>query len=145
MLTLEHFFVKVLEQMSVINFMNYSLSTAAEGFMPSHAPFKNNSSLIFSSVNSAKERKKQVRITKRTPLFWVCAYGTKGGSLGPCLILSVMPNAAPDKRHGFHPWVGKIPWGREWQLTPVFLPGEFHEQRSLAGYSPWDCKRVGHN
>ena len=29
---------------------------------------------------------------------------------------------------------------REWQLTPVFLPGEFHEQRSLAGYSPWDCK-----
>ena len=40
----------------------------------------------------------------------------------------------------FNPWVGKIPWGREWQLTPVFLPGEFHEQRSLAGYSPWDCK-----
>ena len=37
----------------------------------------------------------------------------------------------------FNPWVGKIPWRRDWQLTPVFLPGEFHGQRSLAGYSPW--------
>ena len=33
----------------------------------------------------------------------------------------------------FNPWVGKIPWRRPWQLTPVFLPGESHEQRSLAG------------
>ena len=30
------------------------------------------------------------------------------------------------------PWVGKIPWRRTWQPTPVFLPGEFHGQRSLA-------------
>ena len=41
------------------------------------------------------------------------------------------------KRCGFDPWVGKIPWRGEWQPTPVFLPGESHEQRSLAGYSPW--------
>ena len=32
------------------------------------------------------------------------------------------------------------PWRRAWQLTPVFLPGEFHGQRSLVGYSPWGCK-----
>ena len=38
------------------------------------------------------------------------------------------------KRHGFHSWVGKIPWRRAWELTPVFLPGESHGQRSLAGY-----------
>ena len=37
-------------------------------------------------------------------------------------------------------WVWKIPWRREWQPTPVFLPGEFHGQRSLAGYSPWAPK-----
>ena len=36
--------------------------------------------------------------------------------------------------------VGKIPWRREWQPTLVFLPGEFHGQRSLVGYSPWGCK-----
>ena len=35
---------------------------------------------------------------------------------------------------------GKIPWRRAWQPTPVFLPGESHGQRSLAGYSPWGCK-----
>ena len=40
----------------------------------------------------------------------------------------------------FDPWVGKIPWSRKWQPTPVFLPGELHGQRSLAGYSPWDPK-----
>ena len=40
----------------------------------------------------------------------------------------------------FDPWVGKIPWRRTWQLTPVVLPGESHGQRSLAGYGPWGCK-----
>ena len=38
--------------------------------------------------------------------------------------------------------VEKIPWRRAWQPTPVFLPGKFHGQRSLAGYSPWDCKEL---
>ena len=46
------------------------------------------------------------------------------------------------RRHGFNPWVGKIPWRRGWQPTPVFLPGESHGQRGLAGYSPWDCKEL---
>ena len=40
------------------------------------------------------------------------------------------------RRPGFNPWVRKIPWRREWQSTPVFLPGEFHGQRSLMGYKP---------
>ena len=38
------------------------------------------------------------------------------------------------------PGLGRAPWRREWQLTPAFLPGEFHGQRSLVGYSPWGCK-----
>ena len=44
------------------------------------------------------------------------------------------------RRPRFHPWVRKIPWRRKWQPTPVFLPGKFHAQRSLAGYSPWGRK-----
>ena len=44
------------------------------------------------------------------------------------------------RRQGFDPWVRKIPWRREWLPTPVFLSGEFHEQRSLVGYSPWGHK-----
>ena len=39
--------------------------------------------------------------------------------------------------------VGLIPGlGRKWQPTPVFLPGEFHGQRSLVSYSPWDGKEL---
>ena len=37
------------------------------------------------------------------------------------------------KRAGFDSWVKKIPWRRAWQPTPVFLPGESHGERSLAG------------
>ena len=43
---------------------------------------------------------------------------------------------------GFNSWVGKIPWRRKWQPTPVFLSGKPHGQKSLAGYSSWGC-RVG--
>ena len=45
-------------------------------------------------------------------------------------------------RFGFGPWVRKIPWRRNWQLTLVFLPGKSHEQRSLVGYSPQGCKEL---
>ena len=48
------------------------------------------------------------------------------------------------KRHSLDPWVGRNPWRRKWQPTPVFLPEKSHGQRSLAGCSPWGC-RVGHN
>ena len=43
-------------------------------------------------------------------------------------------------RPGFNPWVGKIPWGRKWLPTPIFLPGKLHRQRSLVGYSPCGLK-----
>ena len=41
-----------------------------------------------------------------------------------------------ERRSEFDPWMGKIPWRRAWQPTPVFLSGEFYGQRRLAGYSP---------
>ena len=41
---------------------------------------------------------------------------------------------------GFNPWFGKMPWRREWQPTPIFLPGEFHGQGSLVDCSPWGRK-----
>ena len=44
------------------------------------------------------------------------------------------------KRHRFDPWVSKILWSRKWQRAPVFLPGKFHGQRSLSGYSPQGSK-----
>ena len=47
------------------------------------------------------------------------------------------------RRPGFDPWVGKIPWRRKWQPTPVSLPGKSHGQRSLVGCSPRGCKESG--
>ena len=46
------------------------------------------------------------------------------------------------RRPGFNPQVGKIPWRRKWQSTPVLLPEKFHGWRSLVGYSSWDRKQV---
>ena len=54
--------------------------------------------------------------------------------------LSGKESACQFRRCGFDPCVGKIPWSREWQPAPVFLPGKFHGQRSLAGYNLWGCK-----
>ena len=51
------------------------------------------------------------------------------------LAVKNLPPNAGDKRSGFDPWVRKIPWRQAWQSTPVFLPGDSHEQRSLVGYS----------
>ena len=56
-----------------------------------------------------------------------CVYmGIPGG-------VSSIGHGCQCKRHGFGPWTGKIPWRRTWQPTPVFLPGEFHRQKRLAG------------
>ena len=70
-----------------------------------------------------------------------------------CTVLStILPGGASgkesacqyrrSKRCRLDPWVRKIPWRRKCQPTPVFLPGESHGQRSLAGYSPWDHKEL---
>ena len=63
--------------------------------------------------------------------------GFPGGSDGK-------ESACQCRRPGFDPWIWKMPWRREWQPTSVFLPGEFHEQRSMASCSPRGLKRVGH-
>ena len=47
---------------------------------------------------------------------------------------SVVMNLRASAGDVFNPSVGKVPWRRKWQPNPVFLPGEFHGQRSLADY-----------
>ena len=55
-----------------------------------------------------------------------------------------LPAVQECKRCRFDPWVGKISWRREWQHTPVFLPGEFHRQKSLVGRLQF-TQRTGHD
>ena len=59
--------------------------------------------------------------------YWCSFPGSPSGKASAC----------PQMRPRFDPWVRKILWRRKWLSTPVFLPGESHGQRSLAGYSPW--------
>ena len=58
------------------------------------------------------------------------------------LVVTNPPTSARDKRCGFDPWVRKIPWKRAWHPTPVYLPGKYHGQKCLAGYSPWGRKEL---
>ena len=46
------------------------------------------------------------------------------------------------KRHECDLWVRKIPWSRKWDPAPVFLPGKFHGQKNLVGFSPWGCREL---
>ena len=55
------------------------------------------------------------------------------------MVKNLPPNAGDA---GSDPWLGKIPWRRKWQLTPVFLSGKFSGQRRLVGYAPWDLKEL---
>ena len=49
------------------------------------------------------------------------------------------------RKCGFDPWVGKITWRRQWQPTPVFLPGESHGQRKPNGLQSVGSQRVRHD
>ena len=64
------------------------------------------------------------------------------GFLGCAVVKNLPANDEELKKCGFDPWVRNIPWRRKWQPTPVFLPGNFHGQRSLVGYSQWGCKEL---
>ena len=59
---------------------------------------------------------------------------------GSTVVKNPPASAGDAKRCGFYSQVTKILWIRKWQPTLVFLPGKFHGQRGLVGYSPWGPK-----
>jgi len=76
-----------------------------------------------------------LRSTEDNPLF-IDTYEIKRGFPGGHSSKELTFQSKRHKRCRFDPWVGKIPWRREWQSSPVFLPRESHGQRSLTVYSP---------
>ena len=66
---------------------------------------------------------------------------TQGGFPGCAVVEKSPANAGALGDRGSIPGLES----RKWQPTLVFLPGESHGQRSLAGYSPWGCKEFGHD
>ena len=87
--------------------------------------------LFWWQLSSDWESSLLLLVCKDLPYLW----GLPGGS-------GHKESACQCRRPGLDPWVGKIPWRRKWQPTPVFLPGEFHGWRSLVGYSPRGPQRV---
>ena len=63
------------------------------------------------------------------------------GASQVALVVKNLPANAEDARD-FNPWVhwSRTLWRRKWHTTPIFLPGKFHGQRSLVGFSSWVCK-----
>ena len=58
------------------------------------------------------------------------------------LVAQMVKNLPAVQKNQVQSWVRKIRWRREWLPTPVFLPGEFHGQRSLGSYTPWGHKEL---
>ena len=61
------------------------------------------------------------------------------------LVKNLFANSGDARDAGSIPGSGGSPGEGKWQCIPVFWPGESHGQRSLIGYSPRSCKRVGHD
>ena len=79
---------------------------------------------------------------KCTSKWFSCTYIYKGFPGGTVAKKKSTCQCRRYQRLGFVPWVRKIPWRRKWQPSPVFLPGKFHGQKILAGYSPWGRKEL---
>ena len=75
---------------------------------------------------------------KRNKTRHACTQGFPGSTLPK----DPPSNAASLRRPRFSPWSGEVPWSREWQPTPVSLPGKSHGQRSLVGYSSWGRREL---
>ena len=88
-----------------------------------------------------------IKITCKKKYFGKHQKFTLGGlpcGLGTSLVAQMVKNVPSMQETQVQSLIQKIPWRREWQPTSVFLPGEFHGQRCLVGYSPWS-PRVKHN
>ena len=58
------------------------------------------------------------------------------------MVKNLPANAEDARDAGLIPELGRSPWSRNWQPTPVIVPEKFHGQKSLVGYSPWDRKEL---
>ena len=64
------------------------------------------------------------------------------GFPGGAVVKNMAANTGDAGDVGSDRWVGKILWNRKWQPTPVSLPRNFHGEKNLEGYNPWDCKEL---
>ena len=76
---------------------------------------------------------KTIALTRRTFVGKLMSLLYSTGNYGASLVAQMVKNLPAVQETWVDPWIGKIPWSREWLPTPVSLPGEFHRQKSLGG------------
>ena len=88
-----------------------------------------------------------LRVALRRVIWWLCEICPIALCKGMLYIHLGFPGGSDGKASAYNagdqgliPGLGRFPWRRKWQPTPVPLPGKFHGLRSLVGYSPW-CRR----
>ena len=79
------------------------------------------------------------------PTHYVSSTAVFGASQVALVVKNLPANAGGHKRCGFNPSVGKIPWRRAWQLTPVLLPGEYLWTEEPDGLLSKVSQRVRHD
>ena len=105
--------------------------------------------LFLHLLGTCHNNPRQITIMREHMAFEECqhqgdsmTYRVLWGEMGASLVAQTV-KCLPAMQETWVPSLGgKIPWRRKWQPTPVLLPGKFHEQRSLVGYSPWACKQL---
>ena len=76
---------------------------------------------------------------------WLKLLLLQTGALQVALVIKNLPADAEDVRNVSSTPGWEDAWSKIWQSVPVFLPGKFHGQRRLVGYSSWGLQSVGHN
>ena len=89
--------------------------------------------------NTSTQQPSICRVPRLQPLQHHLAYHSGLCFPGGAVVKSPSANAGDARGAGSIPALGRSPWTRKWQLTPIFLPGKLHGQRSLVGYSTWGC------
>ena len=105
----------------------------------SHPPCSRPSQVLHYNMEKEQSQGLHDVLTADSPVVLkISTFGTLDSTEKLTTCLSLLP--AMQKTQVQYTWVGKIPGRREWQPTPVFLPGEFHGQRSLVDFGPWGHK-----
>ena len=111
---------------------------ACEDSSPSRSPVRSWLKQCFMEPNKATQPHRRLQ---NEP--YISLMTTTSIWFGASLVAQVVKNLPVWRgRPGFNPWVGKIPLEKRMATTPVFLPGEFHGQRSPTGYSPWGHREL---
>ena len=124
----------------VVKQRQFTLSEVSVPVSHSHFPSELQGNWTFPWTSELWKILKHYRTWSRS--FWSHGFQTKHITQWATVVAQFVKTQYAIQEIRFSPWVGKVPWRRKWKPTPVFLPGEFHRQRSLGGLQYMGSQRV---